>query len=303
MLAEARRRLGPDVELVEASADALPFEDARFDALTFTYLLRYVDDPAATLREPRARRSPGRHDRSARVRRPAGRLARAVGALGSSRAPGGGRRDRERLARGRVVPRPVDSRLLRPVAARAPRRGVARSRESATSPCPKAQRRRRDRDVGPQGVTQEVRPAYYALDRGGWRDYVTLLHPPYTAWHLSYVAIGAALAPRLPPRPDAVGARGVRARARRRRARARRAAGPPAADAYSRRRALWTLAVDVARRRGGDRRRRGARVGRRGCSSSSRPARSSSRPTTSSSSAVASTRTAGSRWPGARSPR
>jgi hypothetical protein len=39
------------------------------------------------------------------------------------------------------------------------------------------------------------RPAFYALERGGWRDYVTLLHPPYTAWHLSYVAIGAALAP------------------------------------------------------------------------------------------------------------
>jgi hypothetical protein len=33
------------------------------------------------------------------------------------------------------------------------------------------------------------------LRRGGWRDYVTLLHPPYTAWHLSYVAVGAALAP------------------------------------------------------------------------------------------------------------
>jgi hypothetical protein len=29
---------------------------------------------------------------------------------------------------------------------------------------------------------------------GGWRDWVTLLHPPYTAWHLSYVAIGAAVA-------------------------------------------------------------------------------------------------------------
>ena len=39
------------------------------------------------------------------------------------------------------------------------------------------------------------RPAFYALGGGGWRDYVTLLHPPYTAWHLSYVAIGAALAP------------------------------------------------------------------------------------------------------------
>jgi hypothetical protein len=44
-------------------------------------------------------------------------------------------------------------------------------------------------------VTEEARPAFYALGRGGWRDYVTLLHPPYTLWHLSYVAIGAALAP------------------------------------------------------------------------------------------------------------
>jgi hypothetical protein len=39
------------------------------------------------------------------------------------------------------------------------------------------------------------RPAFYALDAGGWRDYWTLLHPPYTLWHLSYVTIGAALAP------------------------------------------------------------------------------------------------------------
>jgi hypothetical protein len=41
------------------------------------------------------------------------------------------------------------------------------------------------------------RPAFYALRPGGWRDLVTLLHPPYTAWHLSYVAIGAAVAPEL----------------------------------------------------------------------------------------------------------
>ena len=41
------------------------------------------------------------------------------------------------------------------------------------------------------------RPAFYALQSGGWRDYVTLLHPPYTLWHLSYVAVGAALAPRM----------------------------------------------------------------------------------------------------------
>jgi hypothetical protein len=41
------------------------------------------------------------------------------------------------------------------------------------------------------------RPAFYALRPGGWRDLVTLLHPPYTLWHLSYVALGAATAPQL----------------------------------------------------------------------------------------------------------
>ena len=40
-----------------------------------------------------------------------------------------------------------------------------------------------------------ARPAYYAARPGGWRDWWTLLHPPYTAWHLSYAVIGAALAP------------------------------------------------------------------------------------------------------------
>jgi ABC-type branched-subunit amino acid transport system permease subunit len=39
------------------------------------------------------------------------------------------------------------------------------------------------------------RPAFYALRPGGWRDLLTLLHPPYTAWHLSYVAFGAVAAP------------------------------------------------------------------------------------------------------------
>ena len=41
------------------------------------------------------------------------------------------------------------------------------------------------------------RPAFYALAPGGWRDYWSLLHPPYTLWHLSYVVIGACLAPTL----------------------------------------------------------------------------------------------------------
>lgn len=63
MLARARGRFGDRVELVEASADALPFADASFDHLTFTYLLRYVDEPAATMRE------------LARVVKPAGTIA------------------------------------------------------------------------------------------------------------------------------------------------------------------------------------------------------------------------------------
>lgn len=48
-------------------------------------------------------------------------------------------------------------------------------------------------------MNEAARPAFYALAPGGWRDYVTLLHPPYTAWHLSYVVLGAALAPEWRP--------------------------------------------------------------------------------------------------------
>jgi hypothetical protein len=42
-----------------------------------------------------------------------------------------------------------------------------------------------------------LRPAFYALRPGGWRDLVTVLHPPYTLWHVSNVAIGAAMAPHI----------------------------------------------------------------------------------------------------------
>ena len=45
------------------------------------------------------------------------------------------------------------------------------------------------------GQKAELKPAFYALRPGGWRDYVTVLHLPYTLWNLSYVALGAALAP------------------------------------------------------------------------------------------------------------
>ena len=65
MLAVALSRLAdlPRVELLEAGADELPFEEGSFAALTFTYLLRYVDDPVATLR------------RLVRVVRPGGTVA------------------------------------------------------------------------------------------------------------------------------------------------------------------------------------------------------------------------------------
>jgi demethylmenaquinone methyltransferase/2-methoxy-6-polyprenyl-1,4-benzoquinol methylase len=67
MLAGARARFAgverSRVELIEGQAEALPFADASFDALTFTYLLRYVEDPASTVGE------------LARVVRPGGRVA------------------------------------------------------------------------------------------------------------------------------------------------------------------------------------------------------------------------------------
>jgi demethylmenaquinone methyltransferase / 2-methoxy-6-polyprenyl-1,4-benzoquinol methylase len=63
MLSRARARFGASVELVEASAESLPLPDGSFDHLTVTYLLRYVDDPGATLAE------------LARVVRPGGTLA------------------------------------------------------------------------------------------------------------------------------------------------------------------------------------------------------------------------------------
>jgi demethylmenaquinone methyltransferase/2-methoxy-6-polyprenyl-1,4-benzoquinol methylase len=64
MLGAARARFaGARVELIEGQAESLPFADESFDALTFTYVLRYVEDPQATLQE------------LARVVRPGGRVA------------------------------------------------------------------------------------------------------------------------------------------------------------------------------------------------------------------------------------
>ncbi|HEY1674720.1 MAG TPA: class I SAM-dependent methyltransferase, partial [Streptosporangiaceae bacterium] len=56
MLREGQARVAaagmkPRISLVTGRAEQLPFPDASFDALTFTYLLRYVEDPQATLAE------------------------------------------------------------------------------------------------------------------------------------------------------------------------------------------------------------------------------------------------------------
>jgi hypothetical protein len=47
-------------------------------------------------------------------------------------------------------------------------------------------------------AAEPLAPAYYATAKGGWlRDVWAVLHPPYTAWHLSYALIGASLAPKI----------------------------------------------------------------------------------------------------------
>ena len=51
------------------------------------------------------------------------------------------------------------------------------------------------RSTGEATTTPDRRPAFYAARPGAWGDWWTLLHPPYTAWNLSYVVIGATLAP------------------------------------------------------------------------------------------------------------
>jgi demethylmenaquinone methyltransferase/2-methoxy-6-polyprenyl-1,4-benzoquinol methylase len=75
---ERARRAGVQVELLEARAEALPFPDASFDALTFTYLLRYVDDPGATLRELARVVRPGGTVASLEFAVPGGALPRAA---------------------------------------------------------------------------------------------------------------------------------------------------------------------------------------------------------------------------------
>ena len=104
---DARRRWRPRVGLAVGRAEQLPFPDATFDALTFTYLLRYVADPAATLRELARVLKPGAPIASLEfLVPPQPVLAVLVVAVHARRAPGRGLPDRRpRVVRGRALPR------------------------------------------------------------------------------------------------------------------------------------------------------------------------------------------------------
>ena len=214
MLRVARTREGVFEELVEGRAERLPFADGAFDHLTFTYLLRYVDDPAATMRE------------LARVVKPGGRLAMVEFGLPSGiwrplwwlytrvGLPLGGRVfSRTWSAVGAFLGPSIERFYAwHPLAAierywreagldevRTQRMslggGVVMSAtkvEPPPAPAPPLLAH------APQPTS--LAPAFYAARGGGWRDYWTLLHPPYTAWHLSYVLLGAALSPAPDPR-------------------------------------------------------------------------------------------------------
>jgi demethylmenaquinone methyltransferase / 2-methoxy-6-polyprenyl-1,4-benzoquinol methylase len=232
---DAAASLDGHIHLVRARAESLPFPDESFDHLTFTYLLRYVDDPAATMRE------------LARVVRPGGRIValdfgvpgnailramwRAytwiglplIGRAISQQWASVGAFLRGSIERFAADHRPSDvERFWREAgltnvdvvrmsfgagvlmtgvkdgATEGPRALESRLRR----PEPGGPRREWRVSVAPSGKQPSVAPAaaFYALSPGSWRDYWTLLHPPYTIWHLSYVLLGAALAPMPDPR-------------------------------------------------------------------------------------------------------
>ena len=304
MLAVARRRFGDRVELVEASAERAAVRRRR------------VRPPHVHVPAPLRRRSRG--DARASSRASCGRAASSRRSSSACRAGSRGPlwelyvRAGLPARRTRAAAR-AGTRSATSSAARSARSG-RRTRSSASS---SSGARRASQDVevrrlslgggvvmwGRQGVSAPPATARRGTRsrRGGWRDYVTLLHLPYTAWHLSYVVIGGCLAP--------VDRLGTARRRGRWRSRSRSGSAPTRSTSCSGRplrtripsRVLVVLAVGLDRRGVRDRRRRRAlvRALARRCSSPS--GSSSSSPTTSSSSADASTRTSGSDSPGAAS--
>ncbi|MEO8632795.1 MAG: class I SAM-dependent methyltransferase [Chloroflexota bacterium] len=206
MLTEASRRNGLTAGLVNARAERLPFADESFDHVTFTYLLRYVDDPAGTVTE------------LSRVLKPGGRLAALEFGVPSSPLAFGLWRFYTRVLMpvgGVLISRkwrevnaflgPSIERFYRAHPQREVERywreaGLAEVRSRHMSLGGGIVMSATKRDAPSAASDARLGAAFYALRPGGWRDYWTLLHPPYTAWHLSYVLLGAALAPAPDPR-------------------------------------------------------------------------------------------------------
>src|SRR5438477_6136835 len=207
MLSAAVARNG-HIPLVRARAESLPFPDDSFDHLTFTYLLRYVDDPAATMRE------------LARVVRPGGRIAaldfgvppnpilrtlwRAyttvglplIGRVISRQWAGVGAFLRGSIERFNAAHSQyalerywceaglVDVHVSRMSFGA----GVVMTALKAAGTTETLSSRQGPPGLGRLGRLPSARgpsvvpAAFYALAPGSWRDYLTLLHPPYTAW-------------------------------------------------------------------------------------------------------------------------
>ena len=202
--------------LVRAQGERLPFADESFDHVTFTYLLRYVDDPAATMCE------------LARVLRPGGRVATLEFGVPANPIW----RFLWRLYT--RIGLPLAGRLLSTSwgtvgdflgpsiehfyalhsqaklecywrsagleAVTVQRMSLGGGTVMSATKSARSQRRTPPSTAESVAVRLSTASAFYALQPGGWRDYWTLMHPPYTAWHLSYVLLGAALAPAPDPR-------------------------------------------------------------------------------------------------------
>ena len=218
------------IPLVRGLAERLPFPDASFDHLTFTYLLRYVDDPAATMRELARVVKPGGRIGMVEFALPTGplrwawRLWTRVGlplggllfskkwsAVGAFLGPSiehfyasHTEQDVESYWRdaGLCDVRSSRMSLGGGVVMSATRSSGTAATETLSSRRYPHPRSGGDPSVarGPSVAAVPERAAFYALSPGGLRDYWTLLHPPYTLWHLSYVVLGAALAPAPDPR-------------------------------------------------------------------------------------------------------
>ncbi|TMB58999.1 MAG: methyltransferase domain-containing protein, partial [Chloroflexi bacterium] len=204
MLARARERDGVFDEIVLGRAEKLPFADATFDHLTFTYLLRYVDDPAATMRELARVVRPGGHIASVEFGLPTGLWHVLWWLYTRIGLPVAGRVVSVKWSAVGAFLGPSIERFYRAH----PQAAIEQYwRDAGLS----AVRTRRmslgggivmsaTRSPASEVAAESLRPAFYAARTGGLSDYWTLLHPPYTAWHLSYVLLGASLAPSPDPR-------------------------------------------------------------------------------------------------------